>query len=695
MSQQVVTELVIDSNTSGADQFSQSMDKANSSAQGATSSAAGMSLAIAGVGVSFVAGLAALRGFVDYVGNQSQALVDMATHAELAGISVKEFQETLYAAKASGLTEKDFVSGLDKIGADIEAASRGVTEFGRLFEANGLSIKNANGELKTTKQATADLAGLMEDASPRIQQAIARIAGVSASWIPFLKQGVDGIEEQKKAAANLGIIIDDSVIAKAKEFNAEWKTATAAWDLQFKASLASILPLLTQMADLASKIIDGVGGISGSVGRWMTPDQDKTSSQLNDQINDAFRLRESLEKLNGDTSSFGAVKARNLAGLLGLPEDATIQQVDGLIDKLAALYDKKPTPVTVTGGSTVLPPTGSTGDQLTTEIDRLNKHIATTQADTEAVGQAASAQAGLRAEATLYAAAERAGKTDLEQYADQFFALREKIEAATQALNKAKIASDIKFGSDTAFLSQGDVQIASQLKSIYPDVATALNSAEAAQLKFNAAMRETSSTIETSLTSGLTDIVSGTKSASQGFTDMSASIIKAIEQMIIKITIVEPLMRSLQQAAGGLGIGNLGSLLGGGVNANGSITGAIGPTSVGGAPLVGYAGGTDSAPGGWSIVGENGPELLNLSPGAQVIPNGGRSSGGGGGGSSSPNIVINNHTDAQPQVSTGSNGDVTITLKKMIDGAVGDSLSSGTGMRVLSKQYGVNQFAGQ
>ena len=58
-------------------------------------------------------------------------------------------------------------------------------------------------------------------------------------------------------------------------------------------------------------------------------------------------------------------------------------------------------------------------------------------------------------------------------------------------------------------------------------------------------------------------------------------------------------------------------------------------------------------------------------------------------------ITIHNHTEAQPQVSTGSNGDVTITLKKAIDGAVGDSMSSGSGMRVLSKQYGIKPFAGQ
>lgn len=39
------------------------------------------------------------------------------------------------------------------------------------------------------------------------------------------------------------------------------------------------------------------------------------------------------------------------------------------------------------------------------------------------------------------------------------------------------------------------------------------------------------------------------------------------------------------------------------------------------APVAGFAGGTDFAPGGWAMVGEQGPELVNLPRGAQVTPN--------------------------------------------------------------------------
>jgi adenosyl cobinamide kinase/adenosyl cobinamide phosphate guanylyltransferase len=108
---QAVTELVIDADTSGADRFSDAMDRAGDKAQSAQSSVAQMTLAIAGVGVAVIGSLAALRGFVDYVGQQTQQLVDLADRADRAGMSVTELQQSLFAARSAGVSDKDFFAG--------------------------------------------------------------------------------------------------------------------------------------------------------------------------------------------------------------------------------------------------------------------------------------------------------------------------------------------------------------------------------------------------------------------------------------------------------------------------------------------------------------------------------------------------------------------------------------------------------
>ena len=60
---------------------------------------------------------------------------------------------------------------------------------------------------------------------------------------------------------------------------------------------------------------------------------------------------------------------------------------------------------------------------------------------------------------------------------------------------------------------------------------------------------------------------------------------------------------------------------------------SAGPITLGGAsgPAPFFASGTNFAPGGLSVVGEKGPELLNIPRGSQVIPNDVLKGGMGGG----------------------------------------------------------------
>jgi hypothetical protein len=164
----VVRRITISATGEGIDSTASSLTGLGDAAQGATNSISDYALAVAGIGGATIGVLAGLRAFVDYVGQQSQALVDIASHADLANMSTKEFQATLFAAESKGVKDSDFFSGFEKITSDITAASQGVTEFGRLFEANGLKIKDSNGQLISTKTALAGIMTLMQNATPAV-----------------------------------------------------------------------------------------------------------------------------------------------------------------------------------------------------------------------------------------------------------------------------------------------------------------------------------------------------------------------------------------------------------------------------------------------------------------------------------------------------------------------------------------------
>lgn len=631
---QAVTELVIDADTSGADRFSDAMDRSGEKAQSAQQSVAQMTLAIAGVGIAVVGAVAGLRSFVDYVGNQTQQLVDLSDRADRAGMSVTELQQSLFAARSAGISDKDFFSGIDKITSDLAQAGQQATEFGKLFEANGLKIKDQNGQLISTRQALTGLVGLMSDAAPQIQQRIAQIVGVSASWIPFLKQGEDQFEAMKQKAADLGVIIDSDTIAKAQEFNAQWKEAVATWDLQFKASLASILPLLTQLATIASQVIAGIGSVSGTIGRWLTPVDQQNSGQLSQTIDDLHRLREQVEAIGGvidRNNGFAGMKAAGTASnMFGLPDNASLKDIDAMLDRLQSKYDSMQGRLRVTpnqsSGSTVLPNMGGK-DDVDKATDAIERQIAKLQADAEAAGKGAGELERLRVEAQLYAAAERAGITDTEKFADRFYNLAERAGQAAEALAKAKVGAEIRFGSQTALLSPDELQIATRLKDIYPNVATALNSVEAAQMRFNKTLKDGSDAFQNAAAPALLDFETGAKKGSDAVKALEQQFVKSLLNMANQALIFGPISKALQGAVSGFSLTSLFASAHGNVFAGGNVV----PFAQGGV--------VDSptlAP--MALFGEAGPEA--------IVPlrrdaNGNLGVGGGSGGGTSIVYHIN------------------------------------------------------
>ena len=64
-----------------------------------------------------------------------------------------------------------------------------------------------------------------------------------------------------------------------------------------------------------------------------------------------------------------------------------------------------------------------------------------------------------------------------------------------------------------------------------------------------------------------------------------------------------------------------------------------------------FATGTDSAPSGWAIVGENGPELVNLRGGESIVPGGGLGGGLGGGGTLIVNVNVRGALSTDREIS--------------------------------------------
>ena len=101
----------------------------------------------------------------------------------------------------------------------------------------------------------------------------------------------------------------------------------------------------------------------------------------------------------------------------------------------------------------------------------------------------------------------------------------------------------------------------------------------------------------------------------------------------------QKLFGAMGSSGGGSGGDLIGSILGlFGGSSSASNFGVPGLTS---GRLPGFALGTSSAPGGWAMVGERGPEMVNLPRGSQVFPNG---KGPRGGATINQTILVSENT---------------------------------------------------
>ncbi|MGB3490770.1 MAG: hypothetical protein WBA62_21995 [Xanthobacteraceae bacterium] len=149
-------------------------------------------------------------------------------------------------------------------------------------------------------------------------------------------------------------------------------------------------------------------------------------------------------------------------------------------------------------------------DAVDRAINSVSRHVEQQKAEAAAVGLGAAALAAFRVQAAETAAVQANGGKETAEQASRFAQLKVEAGAAADALARAKVNNAISRGSQTALLSPEDVQIANQLKDIYPDVATALGSVEASALRTNDALRQYSDVSRDASKGFIHDILSGT-----------------------------------------------------------------------------------------------------------------------------------------------------------------------------------------
>lgn len=174
-----------------------------------------------GVGIGAAMATAALA--VVAVTKRSIDLADdMSKLAQKTGTTTEDISALAHAANLAGISQEDLGTGLAKLAKKMSDAAGGSKEAAAFFNTLGISVKGSDGALKSTDKVLGEIANKFSgfaDGAGKTALAMEGLGKSGASWIPLLNGGSKAIEEMRREAEALGLVISTETGRNAEEFN--------------------------------------------------------------------------------------------------------------------------------------------------------------------------------------------------------------------------------------------------------------------------------------------------------------------------------------------------------------------------------------------------------------------------------------------------------------------------------------------
>lgn len=256
-----------------------------------TGKIAGLTAVLAAIGSA-----AQVKGLIDSADNMNKL-------SQKTGIAVSELSSLSNTADLAGVSNDQLASALVKLNKNIAEAASGSKEQSEAFRNLGISVKDANGNIRPTSDILGDVAGAFQgaaDGATKTQYAMALFGKSGADLIPFLNTGKQGIKE-------FGASFGDEFAKNAEQFNDNITKINQ----QLKIILVDgINPVLVGLSKMIVEFQEGTkysGGFLDAIRNFGTINPFKNTAEnlatVRDEIAENNDAIERYKKSNSDTRS--------------------------------------------------------------------------------------------------------------------------------------------------------------------------------------------------------------------------------------------------------------------------------------------------------------------------------------------------------------------------------------------------------
>lgn len=212
---------------------------------------------LAGLGVSL-----SVAGFASMIKSAIDAADQLNKLSQRIGISVEALSTLRFAAQLSDVSLEALQKGIKGLSQNIAEANTGIGDGAQVFEALGVSVKNADGSMKSTEAVllqVADVFANLEDGAVKTALAVKLFGKSGMDMIPFLNQGAAGINQLTAEAERLGLKLTTETARSAEAFN-DNLTALKASSSSLGIALArDFLPELTNITNAMREAANEAG----------------------------------------------------------------------------------------------------------------------------------------------------------------------------------------------------------------------------------------------------------------------------------------------------------------------------------------------------------------------------------------------------------------------------------------------------
>jgi len=307
------------------------------------------------------AAYAAVSGVVKSAVLDSLNMADaLDKQAKQANVSTTVLQEYGYAAKQSGASQEAMTAGLTRLTENAYKAFNGNKKLSEGFDTLGVSVRDAKGNFKDSNIIVEETIKKLADLKDPAQQsalAVDLLGKGGRDLVPMLRGGSEEIDNMRKAAGDLGQVLSGSAIKNLDKMGDNLDMLSNRLRVSIAEGVNQAMPALEMLAGELTKII-GLASETATAWGWMLGGEKKFKEEMAKQdaitreLQDMIALKKEYESIIGAQEAFKAHQS-------GLFDEETLVSYQAALKNLNAdlkEFNKKsagvdPPPIITGGGS--------------------------------------------------------------------------------------------------------------------------------------------------------------------------------------------------------------------------------------------------------------------------------------------------------------------------------------------------------